>query len=158
MSEFLESAKRARILMPHMYGINKNYLKNMKLQSEFKNNYNTVIKFLEGSKRSWPKESYNVRYYNWYNSNKVKNAVKALEKIGVPKSIVSSLKSDLKRSENIMKKAFENKLRKNAALKIQRAYKKIFKTNRVPKNLGNVVITHPMARSIMSKRFKTLAS
>lgn len=131
-------AKNARILMPYMYGANKNN--------------NAIMKFLEGSKRSWPKEPYNVRYYNWYNANKVKNAINVLKKIGAHSSVIRGLESNLKRSENIMKKA----RREIAARKIQRAYKNMFKTNTVPKNLGNVVVTHPMARRIMMRRFKNL--
>ena len=142
MSEFLKSAKKARIIMPYMYGSNKNN--------------NAIIKFMEGAKRSWPKEPYNVRYYNWYNSNKVKNALKVLKKIGAHTSVIRGLESNLKMSENIMKKALENKRRENAARKIQRAYKKMFKTNTVPKNLGNVVVTRPMARRIMMRRFKQM--
>ena len=69
------TAKNARIIMPHMYGLNVNYFRNSNLP---KNNKNTVIKFLEGAKRSWPRESYNIRYYNWFNSNRVKNAIRSL--------------------------------------------------------------------------------
>lgn len=134
-----------------MYELNKRYLENKKRSTIFKQKYNTVIKFLEEAKRT----PYNLKYYDWNNVNKVKNAIKALKKIDAHPSIIKSLERNVKKSENTMKRYIDNKRKNIAARKIQRAYRSIFRIQ-PPIRLWNYALVNPMARRIISRRLELI--
>lgn len=130
-----------------MYEVNKNYLERKKNKALFKGKYNKVINFLEGAKN----QGQGIKYYNWNDRNKVKNALYYLKKVGVRPSVINSLKSSLKFSENTMKKAFNDRRKNVAARKIQSAYRDMFRFT-LPKELYNYALINPMARRIIQRR------
>lgn len=147
MENFKKAMKRSKIILPYMYEVNKNYLERKKNKALFKGKYNKVIKFLEGAKN----QGQGIKYYNWNDRNKVKNALYYLKKVGVRPSVINSLKSNLKFSENTMKKAFNDRRKNVSARKIQSAYRDMFRFT-PPKQLYNYALINPMARRIIQRR------